>query len=174
MARTRQSAPPQPCDAAAYRMKAIEIKQNVGELRQEVVDLGLLIEDYGNEALTINQLQEQYRELCDDTIWAWHFLYAEKRNNGILGDEEVLVEGKLAECVERENEAKLWLEAQIEHWEEISKKIDQARGKIDRTWYLNKAALFQMISYDEVEQERRSREMDASLFPLCYPEDVLP
>ena len=145
MARTRQPAPPRPCDAAAYRMKDIAMKQNVAELLKEVADLGLLIEDYGNEARSINGMQERYREICDDTIWAWHFLYEEKRDNGTLGDEEVVVEGKLAECIERENEAKLWLEAQIEHWEEMSKTIDEARAKIDRAWYLNHANLFQMI-----------------------------
>ena len=119
MARTRQSAPPQPCDAAAYSIRAIEIDQNVGELQQEVVELRLLIQDYGNQAHTINQLQEQYREMCDDTIWAWHILYEEKRDNGTLGDEYVAVEGKLAECVERENEAKLWLDAQIAYLDKI-------------------------------------------------------
>ena len=168
MARTRQPAPPRPCDAAAYRMKDIAIKQNVAELLKEVADLGLLIEDYGNEARSINEMQERYREICDDTIWAWHFLYEEKRDNGTLGDEEVVVEGRLAECIERENEAKLWLQAQIEHWEEMSKTIDEARAKIDRD--LNSANLFQMISYDEVEQDRRSQEMDAALLPLCYPD----
>ena len=166
MARTRQSAPPRPCDTAAYRMKDIAMKQNVAELIKEVDDLRLLIEDYGNEARSINEMQQRYRELCDETIWAWHFLYEEKRDNGTLGDEEVVVEGKLAECIERENEAKLWLEAQLYHWEEMSKTIDEARAKIDRGWYLNNANLFQMISYNEVEQDSRSQEMDTALLPL--------
>ena len=80
------------------------------------------------------------------------------------------VEGKVAECVQKENEAKLWLDAQIGYLDEISSKIDEVHGKLDRTWYLNKATLFQMISYDEVEQERRSRDMDTSLLPLCCPD----